>query len=348
MNKPTFVSLCTVLRQEGGLCDKRETTVEENVLLFIRHGLCGDSNRATQENRQRSAATISGAVHEVADSMLSMEKYFIPGPPLQHVGPRPGISGNPKLSPFFDEFDGAVDGTHVPAFVHPSLARVWRDRKGNISQNVLIYFGFDLEVLFTLAGWEGTAHDARVLDDAIENFGFPRRGKKCVDAAYTLTKEFIKPYPGVRYHLKEWGAAQMRPQDKKELFNLRHATARNCAERGNGVLKSRFPVLRTMKRFPMDLQVKVVKCALCLHNFIRRHATYEADEFDDLSEEQIKELVEERLRDDKEVYEAGGAAEDDDDDVPDHGEETGKQWRDRVTGEMWVQYQAELARRGLV
>ena len=97
MNKPTFVSLCAVLKQQTGIKDKRETTVEENVLLFIRHGLCGESNRGTQENRQRSASTISSALNETADFILFIEDYFIRGPSSQHQGPRPGIVGNPKF-----------------------------------------------------------------------------------------------------------------------------------------------------------------------------------------------------------------------------------------------------------
>ena len=57
--------------------------------------------------------------------------------------------------------------------------------------------------------------------------------------------------------------------------------------------------------------------------------------------------MEERLRDDNEEYEANEGAADDDDEEPNHGDETGAQWRDRVAGEMWVQYQEELARRNL-
>jgi hypothetical protein len=37
----------------------------------------------------------------------------------------------------------------------------WRSRKGFISQNALVHAGFNLEAYFALAGWEGSAHDAR-------------------------------------------------------------------------------------------------------------------------------------------------------------------------------------------
>ena len=244
MNQQTFIALCSVMREKTQMSDKRDTTVEENMLLFIRHGLVGDSNRSTQYQKQRSADTISKAVREVADHILSIQTYFI-RPPLPRLGPNPLIADDPKFSPYFDDFDGGVDGTHVPAVVTAAEAPVWRNRKGWTSQNVLTYFGFDLNVLFLHAGWEGTSHDAQVLTHALQH-GFPRNGKKLVDAAYTQTREFIKPYRGGRYNLNEWGAAEQRPQNYKELFNLRHAMMRNCAERGIGVCKKRFPILSRM------------------------------------------------------------------------------------------------------
>eukprot|EP01035_Chromulina_nebulosa_P067074 gene67074-91859_t len=61
----------------------------------------------------------------------------------------PFISNNPKFSPFFDNCIGATDGTLIPAFIPASEQGPWRDRKGNITQNVLIVANFDL--LYTYA-----------------------------------------------------------------------------------------------------------------------------------------------------------------------------------------------------
>ncbi len=47
-----------------------------------------------------------------------------------------------------------------------------------------------------------------------------------------LQRYCLTPYRGVRYHLKEWGRANERPQNKEELFNLRHSSRRNVIERG--------------------------------------------------------------------------------------------------------------------
>jgi DDE superfamily endonuclease len=344
MNKPTLMALSALLRTKAGMEDKRETTVEEYLLLFIRHGLMGESNRTAQRNNQRSADTIHKAVNEVADYILSIQDEFI-RPPLHTDEPRPEIAGNPKFSPFFDDVDGAVDGTYCAAFVEDSEASKWRNRKGKISQNVLVYAGFNLQAYYVLAGWEGSAHDARVFEDALTK-GFPLAGRKFGDAAYSLTRMMIKPYRGVRYNLKEFGPAELRPQTREELFNLRHAMKRNCVERCFGVTKKRFPALSNMNEFPIALQVKLVLCAFCLNNWIRRHASFEDDAFDNLSEEEMAELAQEYLEDEEAAYAVEAAAADNIDN--DLGVESGAQWRDRVAQAMWVQYQEELARRGLI
>ena len=44
----------------------------------------------------------------------------------------------------------------------------FRGRKHNTTQNVMAIVDFDLKFTYVLAGWEGFAHDALVLADAIE------------------------------------------------------------------------------------------------------------------------------------------------------------------------------------
>ena len=44
----------------------------------------------------------------------------------------------------------------------------FRGRKTYATQNVMAAVDFDLRFTYVLAGWEGTAHDALVLRDALE------------------------------------------------------------------------------------------------------------------------------------------------------------------------------------
>lgn len=59
------------------------------------------------------------------------------------------------------------------------------------------------------------------------------------------------------------------PKDAKELFNLRHAQARNVIERIFGVLKQRFRILLLPPHYPLDFQ-PCIPVALCaLQNYIQ-------------------------------------------------------------------------------
>ena len=74
-----------------------------------------------------------------------------------------------------------------------------------------------------------------------------------------------------RYHLNEQAKCNQRPQNAKELFNLRHAQLRNHIERIIGVVKKRFPVLKCASHYPIESQPDIVIACCALHNFIRNH-----------------------------------------------------------------------------
>jgi hypothetical protein len=63
---------------------------------------------------------------------------------------------------------GAIDGTHIYARVPAKIQAAFRGRKNYPTQNVLTAVGFDLKFTYILAGWEGSAHDATILADALE------------------------------------------------------------------------------------------------------------------------------------------------------------------------------------
>ena len=66
-----------------------------------------------------------------------------------------------------------------------------------------------------------------------------------------------------------------RPQNAKELFNLRHSSLRNAIERCFGVLKRRFRILRTAPEYPMKIQVNLLYRLTAIHNYIRLHGGLE-------------------------------------------------------------------------
>jgi len=47
------------------------------------------------------------------------------------------------------------------------VQQTYRNRKGRTSQNVLCACDFDMWFTFVAASWEGTAHDSKVLENAL-------------------------------------------------------------------------------------------------------------------------------------------------------------------------------------
>lgn len=143
-------------------------------------------------------------------------------------------------------------------------------RKSHASQNVMAAVDFDLCFTYVLAGWEGTAHDALVLRDALERpngLRVPQGKYYLVDAGYGAKPGFLPPFRGVKYHLNEWGNNPV--QNEKELFNIRHSSLRVTVERAFGSLKRRFKIVDDATpffRFPTQVNIVVACCII--HNWV--------------------------------------------------------------------------------
>jgi hypothetical protein len=130
------------------------------------------------------------------------------------------ITDNPKYTPYFDDCIGALDGTHIAAHISREEQARYRNRKGTLSQNVLAVCDFNMQFVYVLPGWEGSAHDGRVLSDAQLRYGFTTpKGKYWLgDAGYGNSEFIMSPYRGVRYHLKE-----QRQADKRSVIILNYS-----------------------------------------------------------------------------------------------------------------------------
>ena len=237
LTKSQFDKLVEDLISYAGLTDGQVLSAVETVAIFccmMRQRL---SNRMTQERFQHSGWTVSSVFNRMVDKMGELMHLWI-RPPGAYI--HPCISSTARRSPWFNHCIGAIDGTHVPVTVPAHLATLYRDRTGETTQNNLIDVDFDGNVTFCLAGWEGSVHDSRMLQDA-RNKGFQLPPGKYLlgDAGFKLEKDILTPYRGVRYHLGEWAGSENRPQNAKELFNYRHASIRSVVERTFGRMKRR-------------------------------------------------------------------------------------------------------------
>jgi len=141
--------------------------------------------------------------------MVQLSRYWISLPDPVHIPTK--ISNSTKYFPYFRNCIGALDGSHINAKVPEELKNACRNRKGFISQNILAACTFDLCFCYVLAGWEGSAHDGRVLNDALQrDFIIPPGKYYLCDAGYGLTTQILTPYRGTRYHLNETAQANLR------------------------------------------------------------------------------------------------------------------------------------------
>ncbi|CAN1237180.1 Protein ALP1-like [Linum grandiflorum] len=247
MDKRTFRIFCEDLKQHGGLKATKNIGVEEQVAIFLKIVGTVYTTREGAERFQHSTATIS--------------KYF--GIVLKAVNR-------------FANCVGAIDGVQIDACIPVDDQIPYRGRKATTTQNVMCVCFFDMLFTYVMAGWEGTANDARILLETASNndnqFPMPPQGKYyVVDSGYPNLPGFLAPYRHVTSHFQEI-RRRGGPRGRDELFNFRHSSLRNVIERCFGVLKARFPILKFMRSYSFKKQTRIVIACCAIHNFIKIHA----------------------------------------------------------------------------
>ena len=150
------------------------------------------------------------SIERVLDALISAPFYtkYVKGSP--DCTP-PYIERNPRFFPYFKDCRGAIDGSHVDAYVPDEAIARYRNRKGSVSQNVLAICDFDMKFTYVLSGWEGSAADSTVYADARrKGLALPPGKYFLADAGFPLCDTLLTPYRTTRYHLREWGYAQQR------------------------------------------------------------------------------------------------------------------------------------------
>ena len=79
--------------------------------------------------------------------------------------------------------------------------------KNQVLQNVLAACSMNMEFLYILPGWEGSAANSRVFESAqSSDFIIPEGHYYLADTSYANSDLLLVPYRGVWYHLKEWSS----------------------------------------------------------------------------------------------------------------------------------------------
>ncbi|KAF7805285.1 protein ALP1-like [Senna tora] len=254
MYMATFDRLCSMLDEIGGLKPTKHMLVDEQVAMCLNVLAHHAKNRVIQWNFGRSGSTISKYFKAVLKATIRLHRvlYKIPNPV-------PKDSTDPRWK-WFKNCLGALDETHIRIRVHKDDQTRFRNRKGDLTINVLGVCSQDAQFIYVLSGWEGSAADGRVLKSALDKprgFKVPAHRYYLVDAGYSNAEGFLAPYRGQRYHLNEWREGR-HPTTPRECVNMRHSAARNVIERCFGMLKNRWAILRSPSFYPVKTHNMIV------------------------------------------------------------------------------------------
>ncbi|KAL8475508.1 hypothetical protein ACS0TY_028238 [Phlomoides rotata] len=161
MDRAAFHELCFILQFVCGLKCSRIVNVSEKVAIFLSILAHHKKNRCVKFAFKRSGQTVSKHFHAVLNSVLRLHVMFL-------VKPQPIIES--ESDPRWQQFQGclgALDGTYIDVHVPISEKGRYRNRKGQISVNVLGVCDMNMRFVYVLTGWEGSAADSRVLRNEI-------------------------------------------------------------------------------------------------------------------------------------------------------------------------------------
>ncbi|KAM0903445.1 hypothetical protein ACQ4PT_018664 [Festuca glaucescens] len=164
MESHIFQELCDYLRSRKLLENSRGVSVEEQLGMLMYMLSRNASYRTLTDRFQRSPEIVHRHINACINAITSLAYDFIK---LQSTDAHFKISSSPLYWPYFKNCIGAIDGTHVPMMVNDNEAAPYRNRKGTLSQNVMVVCDFDLSFTYASSDWEGSASDVGVLNSTI-------------------------------------------------------------------------------------------------------------------------------------------------------------------------------------
>ncbi|KAH1122362.1 hypothetical protein J1N35_005522 [Gossypium stocksii] len=203
MRPIAFFNLCDILSRNNLLQSTKSVNIREQVVIFLHIIGHNVRFRVIGSRYYRSTETVHRYFRVVLRAILKLYKLVIK---LPDESTPSEIRNNPRFYPYFKDCIGALDGTHVRASVPLSIQGRFRSHKGGTTQNVLVAITFDLKFSYVLTGWEGSAHDSRILSDALSR----PKGLRIPEGLYEETEsDLIIPTlteREERQEAREWSA----------------------------------------------------------------------------------------------------------------------------------------------
>ncbi|GKB09988.1 ALP1-like protein [Tanacetum coccineum] len=163
MDRSTFGRLCEMVRDVSGLKGNTNMTLEEIVYLFLYVLAHHKKNRTISLLFLRSGETISRQFNRFLLAILKLHDVL-----LQKPQPITEDCEDTRWKSFKGCL-GALDVTSIRVTPPSDQKPRYRTRKGDIATNVLGVCCPNMQFIYVLPGWEGSAHDGRVLRDAISS-----------------------------------------------------------------------------------------------------------------------------------------------------------------------------------
>ncbi|KAJ9561870.1 hypothetical protein OSB04_007030 [Centaurea solstitialis] len=148
MSRRCFTKLCHMLEIFGGLKPSKNMNIDEQ-------------NRVIISRFRRSGETVSRHFARVCNAIIRLHNRLLKKPE-----PVPDNSTDQRCK-WFKNCLEALDGTYIKCLVPIEEKPRYRTRKNDIATNILGVCSQDMQFIYVLTGWEGSATDGRVLRDAL-------------------------------------------------------------------------------------------------------------------------------------------------------------------------------------
>ncbi|GAV62425.1 LOW QUALITY PROTEIN: DDE_4 domain-containing protein, partial [Cephalotus follicularis] len=166
-DRRSFKKLCIMLTNIGGLHDTQNMMVDEQVAMSLHILTHHVKNRVVKFRFKRSGETVSRHFKNVVNAIIRLQDHLLKNPKsfLKTRLMEYGSCLRLNLISFFfyTRCLGALDGTFVKVNVSSNEKSRYRTRKGEIATNVLAVCSPEMQFIYILSWWEGSAADSRVL-----------------------------------------------------------------------------------------------------------------------------------------------------------------------------------------
>ena len=151
MSPTVFHRLHDVLVESYGLKSSTKSTSVEALGMFLWILGVPQSVRQAENRFERSLGIVHNNFEKVLQCVVKLASDIIKpvDPEFRTIHPR---LTNPRFHPFFNNYIGAIDGTHIPCVVPRNRLVQHMCRKGMTTRNVMAVCDFDMRFTFVLVG----------------------------------------------------------------------------------------------------------------------------------------------------------------------------------------------------